>query len=123
MGLIKDQHQAISWYQKSANKGNPAAENDLAWAYATSQDSSIRNPKAALEHALKAVEAEKKTPNAATLDTLAESYYVNGRWQEAVDTEQEALAIVSGENKEQFEKGLKKYQEALKKNGPQSKLK
>ena len=123
LGLIKDQHQAISWYQKSANKGNPAAENDLAWAYATSQDSSIRNPKAALEHALKAVEAEKKTPNVATLDTLAESYYVNGRWQEAVDTEQEALAIVSGENKEQFEKGLKKYQEALKKNGPQSKLK
>lgn len=70
---------------------NAAAHNNLAWLYATSPDP-YRNPAAALEHARRAVElTEWKVASA--IDTLAEAFYVNGRFEEAVKAENKATEL------------------------------
>jgi tetratricopeptide (TPR) repeat protein len=50
-------------------------------------------PAAALEYAQKAVAAEKGNPRPHILDTLAESYYVNGKYEDAIKTEQRAIEL------------------------------
>ena len=84
------------------------ALNNLGWLYATSTDPNVRNPEKALEYALKAVAATKEE-NAGVLDTLAEAYFVNGRYSEAVETERKALAL---EPRDSFKESLKKYEDA-----------
>ena len=87
--------------------------NGLAWLYATSSDPAFRNPGAALEYALKAVSSGKEHPDPNYLDTLAEAYYANKQYQDAIKTEQRAIALASQEQKAQFQKSLEKYQRAL----------
>jgi membrane associated rhomboid family serine protease/TPR repeat protein len=117
-GLPKDTNQALYWYGKAAVQNSAAAQNNLAWAYATSSDPAIRNPVAALELAQKAVNSEKDHPDPNHLDTLAEAYYVNQKYEEAVETEQQAIALMSAapapeEDVSAFQKSLEKYQQAL----------
>lgn len=117
-GLPKDEAQAVSWYRKAADQGDIDAQNDLAWLYATSSDPAIRNPTAALGYAHKAVDAQKDHPDPNHLDTLAEAYYVNQQYADAVKTEQQAIALASApmassENKSEFQGRLEKYQRAL----------
>ncbi len=109
----KDEAQALLWYRKAADQGVTGAQNNVAWAYATSSDPAIRNPSAALEYAYKAVQATKDKPEPHYLDTLAEAYYVNQKYAEAVAMEQQAIALESRENGSVFEESLKKYQRAL----------
>ena len=87
--------------------------NNAAWAFATSSDPAIRNPTTALNYALKVVQAGKDHPNPSHLDTLAEAYYVNDRYEDAVRTEKQALALMQGNDKSEFEKRLEKYVTAL----------
>lgn len=112
-GVEKDDKQAISWYRKAADKGDSEGQNAVAWVCATSSDPAVRNPSTALDYALKAVDATKETPNPDFLDTLAEAYYVNQRFQDAVSTEERAIALVPQEKKAQFQTGLEKYRHAL----------
>ena len=112
-GIPKDSKQALYWYGKLAAQNDPEALNNVAWAYATSSDPAIRNPKAALEYATKAVETDKDHPDPRFLDTLAEALYVNDRAAEAVETEQRATAIATPEEKKDFDVRLQKYRAAL----------
>ncbi len=118
-GLTKDAMQALYWYHKSADQGNPTGENDLAWLCAISSDPAIRNPAIALEYAHKAVNATKDHPNPNFIDTLAEAYYVNAQYENAVHTEERAIALLppttSTEYRNDFIKRLEKYQKAFKK--------
>ena len=66
---------------------DPQGLNNLAWLYATSPPPYYR-PEEALTLALKAAALE---PDSAVLDTLAEAYYVNGRYAEALTSIQEAI--------------------------------
>ena len=66
---------------------DPRGLNNLAWLYATSPPPFYR-PEAALTLALKAAALE---PDSAVLDTLAEAYYANGRYVEALESIQEAI--------------------------------
>ena len=85
------------------------AHNNLAWLFATSEDSKIRNPQAALNHALIAVKlTNSKEPN--FLDTLAESLYVNGKFKEAVDVQKKTLQI--SPNNPEFQRHMQRYQKA-----------
>jgi tetratricopeptide (TPR) repeat protein len=111
-GLPKDVAQAAQWYRRAASHDDARVQNNVAWAYATSVNPAIRNPEAALECALKAVNSEKDHPEAYQLDTLAEAYYANERYSDAVRTEQQAIAL-DPSNKIDFEKNLAKYQIAL----------
>ena len=67
---------------------NPSVLNNLAWLYATGP-SPFRNPKDALDLALKAAAL---SPEPFVLDTLAEAYYINGRYADAVSTINEAIS-------------------------------
>lgn len=82
---------ALEAYRKALQDDphNSHALNNLAWLYATSELQHLRNPRQALALALKAVALN---PASHVLDTLAESYYVNGLYQEAVHTARRALA-------------------------------
>ena len=127
-GLPKDVAKALDWYRKAADQNNAAAQNNLAWAYATSPDPAIRNPVAALEYARKAVNSGKDDPDPSHLDTLAEAYYANKQYEDAVKTEQQAIALASAapageENKGAFQKSLEKYEQALQNRKPPVKLK
>jgi membrane associated rhomboid family serine protease len=117
-GLPANPAQAVVWYRKAADQGDFSAQNNVAWAYATSPDPAIRNPAAALNYAAKAVSGTKDKQIPGYLDTLAEAYYVNQKYAEAVQTEQKALALHPTDNKSEFEGRLRKYQDALRPKPP-----
>jgi membrane associated rhomboid family serine protease/Flp pilus assembly protein TadD len=103
--------QAILHYQEALHRDPKLAEahNNLAWLYATSEDSRYRNPKGALEHARRAVElTDWKQPE--FIDTLAEALYVNKSFDEAVRTQSKALKLAP-DNRE-FQEHMEKYRKA-----------
>jgi TPR repeat protein len=111
-GVARDEKQAVYWYRKAASGNDPDTLNNLAWAYATSRSPEIHNPTAALEYARKAVSLDHE-PVAYHLDTLAEACYANGLYEEAVQTERQAIALAPVRYKHQIEDDLKKYEQAL----------
>ena len=107
---INDYEKTIHAYQKSIKfePDNPRALNNLAWLYATCDDIRFRDSIKALELAQRAAELQK-APH--ILDTLAESYYINGKYEEAVYAEKLALELVN-KNRFYYEKQLKKFRKA-----------
>jgi Zn-dependent protease with chaperone function len=103
--------QAIEAYERSLtiNAENPRVLNNLAWLYATSEDQSYIDPTRALELAR---QAAQRDPAPHILDTLAEAYYVNGMFHEAIVAETRALERVKT-NRQYYEKQLKKFKNAL----------
>jgi membrane associated rhomboid family serine protease len=116
-GFPRDERQALAWYLRAAKKSDPAALNNAAWMYATNTDPTIHNPAAALEYARKAVDLTKAAPEANYLDTLAAAFAANTQFQEAVDTEKQALALSSPEQKAIFGEALQKYELAVNNDG------
>jgi membrane associated rhomboid family serine protease/tetratricopeptide (TPR) repeat protein len=103
--------QAILHYQEALRRNPKLAEahNNLAWLYATSQDPRYRNPRGALEHATLAVElTDWKEPG--FIDTLAEAFYVNNSFDEAVRAQSKALKL-DPDNRELLEH-MEKYRKA-----------
>ncbi len=86
--------EAIQHYKQALRlqPSNAAAQNNLAWLYATSEDPRYRNPTAALQHALHAVELTH-WKEAGFIDTLAEAQYANRNFAEAVKVQTKALAL------------------------------
>ncbi len=72
--------------------GLAEAHNNLAWLYATCEDLKFRDPQGALDHAKHAV-VLSDWKEATFIDTLSEAYYVNGNYQQAVETQKKALAL------------------------------
>jgi Zn-dependent protease with chaperone function/chaperonin cofactor prefoldin len=103
--------ETIQSYEKSLSlsMNNSNTLNNLAWLFATCEEIAFRNPTRALDLAIIAISI-KKEPH--IFDTLAESYYANGRYKEAVATEIKALELVKTD-RSHYEKQLKKYKEAL----------
>lgn len=66
------------------------ALRNLAWIMATSPDASRRNPKQALEYALRAYQADGDRPTE-VLDALAAAYAATGDFQAAVQMQQRAI--------------------------------
>jgi membrane associated rhomboid family serine protease/Tfp pilus assembly protein PilF len=102
---------AIQHYQ-AALKLKPdfaAAHNNLAWLYATCDDPKFRNPQEALDHAQRAVELSH-WKEATFIDTLAEAFYVNGEYNEAVTTQTKALAL--DPNNQEYRDHMARYQKA-----------
>ena len=59
-GLPQDVTQAMYWYRKAADKGYASAQNNLAVLY-LSHNPDLRNPRAALDYAQKAVARSRTT--------------------------------------------------------------
>jgi tetratricopeptide (TPR) repeat protein len=112
----EDVRGAIAEYQ-AALRVNPKyvpALNNLAWLYATASDATLRNLPKALEYALQAVALEH-AENAHPLDTLAEVYWVNGDYGNAILTERKALALqLDDETRKNLTANLEKYEQAQK---------
>ena len=87
---------------------NAQVLNNLAWHYATCEDERFQDPARALAMAKLALRLEKQ-PH--VWDTLAESYYVNGMYQEAVEAGRQALAM-AGKKRTYYENQLDKFSNA-----------
>ncbi|MGH9470720.1 MAG: rhomboid family intramembrane serine protease [Terriglobia bacterium] len=88
---------------------SPVVLNNLAWLYATCSDPSWRNPRAALEHAIRAVQLTGwKQPS--FIDTLAAALASSGQFKLAAETEARALRIDPGN--QAFQESLAHYRKA-----------
>ena len=87
---------------------NAQVLNNLAWHYATCEDERFQDPARALAMAKLAIRLER-LPH--VWDTLAESYYVNGMYREAVEAGKQALAM-AGKKRIYYEDQLKKFNAA-----------
>ncbi len=103
--------EAIQHYQEAIRLRPDLAEarNNLAWMLATADDKRYRNPAEALALAQQAVELSH-WKEATFIDTLAEALYVNGKYEQAVETQKKALALDPG-NKE-MQAHMAKYRKA-----------
>ena len=87
---------------------NAQVLNNLAWHYATCEDERFQDPVRALAMAKLAIRLER-LPH--VWDTLAESFYVNGMYHEAVEAGQQALAL-AGKKRTYYEEQLEKFSQA-----------
>ena len=89
--------EAIRHYQEAIHLKPDFAEarNNMAWLLATASDPRYRNRAEALRQAQQAVRLSH-WKEATFIDTLAEAYYVNGRYQQAVAVQKKALALDPG---------------------------
>ncbi len=106
----KEYPQAIEFFilALDMSPNDPETLNNLAWLYATCENESLRNPNLALDLAQHAATID---PRAHILDTLAESYHINGRMEEAIQTAHAALEI-SRENRSYFKDQLDRFRKA-----------
>ena len=86
--------EAIQHYQEALllDPNDALSHNNLAWLYATAEDARFHDPRAALEHARRAVELTH-WKEAGFIDTLAEAQYASGQYAEAVHTQTRALEL------------------------------
>jgi uncharacterized protein HemY len=88
---------------------NALVLNNLAWHYATCEDESYRDPYRALALAKLAIRLEQ-SPH--IWDTLAESYYVNGMYQDALAAGRKALQGAR-DKRSYYENQIDKFERAL----------
>jgi Zn-dependent protease with chaperone function len=100
-------------YAIGLNYNQPEALNNLAWLLLTAEDESLRDPKKALKLAKDAVELNEASH---TLDTLAEAYYQNSMYPEALEASKKALELAS-DNKSYYKKQLEKMKKAIDQKG------
>jgi len=98
-----------AWERSLAlNPDDAQVLNNLAWHYATCEDPQFQNPERALSLAQLAIQLERRSH---VWDTLAESYYVNGRYGEAVKAGEQALALAVNKL-EYYREQLNKFKKA-----------
>ena len=98
-------------YEKSLHlkPDNPHVLNNLAWMYATCEDKRFRDPERALVLAKAAASISAEEPH--ILDTLAESYYLNGYYEEAIAAGIRARNLAR-DNHTYYEAQVEKYRKA-----------
>jgi Zn-dependent protease with chaperone function len=89
---------------------DPHVLNNLAWFYATCEETSLRDPQRALLLAKMAIELDRSSH---VYDTLAESYFVNGLYTEAIEAGEQAKRLARG-NRSYYRQQLEKFKQAAK---------
>lgn len=107
----KQYGRAIQAYEDALRKQPDfaAAHNNLAWLYATCDDPNYRDPGAALQHAKRAVQLSN-WQEVEFVDTLAEAYFANGDYHDAVEVQKRALAL--DPNDQQLQAHMRRYRRA-----------
>jgi len=114
LGKIYFNHRNWSGVQDAWEKSlalepdNAEVLNNLAWLYATCEDEQFQDSNRALAMATLAVKLEN-LPH--IWDTLAESYYVNKMYGQAVEAGRRALELAR-DNRSYYEEQLKKFRAA-----------
>lgn len=108
--------KTIQAYQKALvfDPENAHVLNNLAWLYATCPDESLQNPIQALYLAEKAIRVDQSSH---IWDTLAECYFINGRYREAIQAAKRALSRAES-GKSYYQKQLEKFQKAYRQDTP-----
>ncbi len=109
----KNYPNAIYAYEKAIaiNPDHPDVLNNLAWLFVTCEDKVYQNPERALYLAKRATELKNAIY---ILDTLAESYYVNGNYEEALGIGKQALELAGPkDDRFYYKKQLKKFENAV----------
>jgi tetratricopeptide (TPR) repeat protein len=106
----KDYEMVRDAYERSLELrlNDPHVLNNLAWFYATCEVESLRNPERALMLARSAIKLDQSSH---VFDTLAESYFVNGMNQEAIEAGERALKLAKG-NRAYYKEQLQKFRKA-----------
>jgi len=107
----KDLRGAMNSYRRvlELDPRNITALNNLAWLQVTGKDGSLRDPEEGLKLATRAVSIERKSY---ILDTLAEAWFVNGKTGKAIQAEEEAMTLQTGD-KNYYRTQLKKFRRSL----------
>jgi len=107
----KNYSDAALQYEKAIELAmrHSRALNNLAWLYATCEDVFFRNPERALALAKRAVAIDRQ---AHIMDTLAESFFINGDSEAALATEKEALAMAE-KDRSYYQQQILKFEQAL----------
>ncbi len=103
--------EAVQHYQEALklSPDSPLTNNNLAWIYATCENPQLRDPHAALEHALRAVQLTGwRQPD--FIDTLAAALAANGEFKLAAETEAKAAQMEPGNPG--FQESLARYRKA-----------
>jgi Zn-dependent protease with chaperone function len=100
--------EAAALYEEILAKdpNRATALNNLAWFLATAPEAGTQDRARALELAKRAVSLERSP---IFLDTLAEAYFVNGLFQDAITTIGEAISTAT-KNRPYYEAQLRKFQ-------------
>ena len=93
----------------SLKPDNPLVLNNLAWHYATCEDERYQDHYRALALAKLAIRLEK-SPH--IWDTLAESFFVNGMYRDAIEAGKQALKRAA-KKRSYYENQIKKFEDAL----------
>ena len=103
--------EAATQYQSAIviSPEHARALNNLAWLYATCEDATMRKPKQALQLAQRAAEID---PQAHVLDTLAESYFVNGDVHNALSIAKAAIEIAN-KDRSYYRQQIQRFEQAL----------
>ncbi len=113
--------KAVASYTKALSLAPRQADiaNNLAWLLLTAQDTSLRDPVRALQLAEQAARFGKG--QGAILDTLATALWANGRTDEALDVEQEAVAQ-DPVHKKYYHARIEEFTRTKWKNSPENEL-
>ena len=84
--------------------------NDVAWILATASDNAVRNPEKAAEYAKKSIAIKSDLGN---LDTLAVAFAGCGKFEEAINTVNQAIDLCKSERSEALSE-LEKHLETFK---------
>ena len=90
---------------------NGGIHHGISWIMATAPESELRNGKLAIAHARTALVANQDNPF--MVDGLAAAHAEAGEFEAAVNWQQQAVKMVSGNTKIAFEKRLSGYQQEL----------
>jgi Zn-dependent protease with chaperone function len=115
--FLRNCESNIEAYKKAIaiEPDNPNLLNNLAWLYAKCEDRRFRDPSKALALAKKAAMLVEESH---IFDTLAESYYVNGMFKEAIAAGTQALQLAKV-GRSYYEQQLKKFIKASEEAGNQ----
>ncbi|MBO6781684.1 MAG: sel1 repeat family protein [Alphaproteobacteria bacterium] len=93
-GVAKSDAEALGWYRKAADRGLVEAMNAIAWVYATSPETGVRNGPEALRWAQAALQRRTSSTH---LATLAAAKAELGDYKGAVEAIDQAIAFVKRE--------------------------
>lgn len=107
--LKGNMEKSIFFYEQadSKNPDDPETLNSLAWIYATTDKSKIKNPEKAVNLAKRALFLKPDSPH--IMDTYAESLYAAADFSGALNYGQKALSLADEKDREYYERQVEKF--------------
>ena len=109
---LKQYDKAVADFAKACelDPEDPDSHNALAWRLATCPKAEVRNGAKAVEHATRACRLTENQ-DALHLDTLAAAYAESGKFKEAIEWQQRAIAATTEpDERKEYQERLQLYQ-------------